>query len=252
MPTFSTLVELVQAVPAVLYEAEIGPTGTWTYVSPQLERLLGIPPSTFTGDAGAYVERIHPDDRSAVLTAERREVELAHTIDNVSTVEYRMLHADGSTVWVRDEARLVATPSVEVWRGVLIEVSRKHAVEEAFERAGTQVAGLLSEVGEQQPNSESVGAEALRISCRRCGAVHIATRARRCPICEADDLESRQLHATIAELANAQDRVRGLLDGITEHLDALHRQRDALERTWITPEPGSQVRIVAPEQGQAG
>ena len=135
--------DLVEDVPAVLYEAEPGPDARWLYVSSQLAELIGDEPETWMRDPGAYQARIHPDDRDAVLATEAREHELARGSAITHVSEYRMVRDDDSVVWIRDEARLAEDDGIAVWRGVLIDITKEHqagvALEEAHARAGELV-----------------------------------------------------------------------------------------------------------------
>ena len=69
--------------------------GTFQYVSPSAERILGYAPEELIGeDAFTYV---HPDDREAVVSA------FADSIDDESmtvATEYRLRRADGEYCWV--------------------------------------------------------------------------------------------------------------------------------------------------------
>ncbi|ABK42951.1 multi-sensor hybrid histidine kinase [Magnetococcus marinus MC-1] len=67
------------------------------YISPQIYTLLGYPPESWL-DLAVWQSRIHPDDRLATLTSMERI--LAQPREH--SMEYRMLAADGRTVWVRD------------------------------------------------------------------------------------------------------------------------------------------------------
>jgi PAS domain S-box-containing protein len=135
--------DLVEQVPAVLYEAEPGRDGHWLYVSTQLTELIGDDPDTWVSDPGAWLARIHPDDREAVVATEAREVELARGTAVTYVSEYRMVRDDGSVVWIRDEARLAEDQDPPVWRGVLIDITKEHqagaALDEAHARAGELV-----------------------------------------------------------------------------------------------------------------
>jgi PAS domain S-box-containing protein len=135
--------DLVEQVPAVLYEAEPGRDGRWLYVSTQLTELIGEEPEAWIADPGAYLARIHPDDRDAVVATESREFELARGTAVTYVSEYRMVRDDGSIVWIRDEARLAEDQEQPVWRGVLIDITKEHqagaALDEAHARAGALV-----------------------------------------------------------------------------------------------------------------
>ena len=135
---------LIEAIPVVVYEADTGRHGAWRYVSPQIETLLGYRTRDWIAEPDLWWERIHPDDRASVHSLERREVELAKTPGASSVSEYRMLHRDGSVVWVRDDARLVVPGSGQpYWRGVLSDITAERQTENALGEAYERYRGLI-------------------------------------------------------------------------------------------------------------
>jgi len=97
--------QLVEQVPAVTYVDEQDPaTGTWrsTYVSPQVEHMLGVPAEEARVDTATWAARVHSEDVDAAVAATERH----HRTGEALSVEYRMLRRDGSEVWIRDQATL--------------------------------------------------------------------------------------------------------------------------------------------------
>lgn len=90
------IVGLLGAVGAVVWEYD-WPTGRFTSVSEGCERLLGFSATEWMRP-GFWLERLHPEDRDAAVAYCRASTEqgLDHAF------EYRMIHADGRSVWVRD------------------------------------------------------------------------------------------------------------------------------------------------------
>jgi PAS domain S-box-containing protein len=68
--------ELMEWLPAVVYEADVEPSREWHYVSPQIEAMLGYSPEEWLADPDLWEERLHPDDRAEVVDLERREAEI--------------------------------------------------------------------------------------------------------------------------------------------------------------------------------
>ena len=58
----------------IIYISELGPEGRWTYISPQIEEILGYRASEWISDPGLWARRLHPEDRERVL-AEEEDVE---------------------------------------------------------------------------------------------------------------------------------------------------------------------------------
>ncbi len=123
---------LVEQAPVVIYAwdptrgtGEVAPH----FVSPQIEMLLGYSAAEWTADPGLRMDRIHPDDRAALMA---RAVE-AHRTGGEFHMEYRALHRDGSVVWIHDEANPVrwdpdGHPTLV--QGVMVDITRTKAAEE--------------------------------------------------------------------------------------------------------------------------
>jgi diguanylate cyclase (GGDEF)-like protein/PAS domain S-box-containing protein len=119
---------LVERLPVVTYRAELGPSGRWTYVSPQIENMTGYSPDEWMADPDLWFERLHPDDREEVTRAEERCDRVGGRLD----IEYRILDRSGGVVWVRDEATSI--PSTDggprLVEGVLMDITeQRHAAE---------------------------------------------------------------------------------------------------------------------------
>ncbi|HET9671607.1 MAG TPA: ATP-binding protein [Actinomycetota bacterium] len=130
-PPFRSLVE---RVPAIVYVDPAGPGPTSpTYISPYITQLLGYAPEDATRGPEWWASILHPDDRERVLA------EWAHCDDTGEPYagEYRLLAADGRTVWIRDEAVLLRDErgaSVH-WQGVMLDVTAAKQAQEDLEHA---------------------------------------------------------------------------------------------------------------------
>ncbi len=137
--------DLIEWLPATIYEAEFGPDGEWYYVSPHMEQLLGYTPEEIISDAALYYTRLHPDDRDEVMELERTEAEMARRADATVVSEYRMLNRAGGVVWVRDEARMVVPDGgAPFWRGVLIDITEARVAERALAESHDRYRGLVT------------------------------------------------------------------------------------------------------------
>ena len=127
---------LVERLPAIVYVSEAGIDAPWHYVSAQSEAILGFAPEEWLADPYLWARRIHPEDRERVFA---RELELE---EPGAPEEYRMIHRDGRTVWVRDHAALLADELGRLrWHGVLSDITdRKLAEAESQRRAAQQAA----------------------------------------------------------------------------------------------------------------
>jgi len=117
---------LVEKLPAIVYEAEFGEDGAWTYVSPQIEEMLGFSPDRWMAEPDLWWRRLHPDDRSRVLADEARSRRTGEALRS----EYRMVAGDGRVVWFRDEATIVGDGDRPFMQGLMFDVSDEKRAEE--------------------------------------------------------------------------------------------------------------------------
>ena len=131
--TYRTLVE---QVPAVVYEAGLQPGEPWTFVSPQIETLLGYTVEEWLANPGLWLHRLVPDDRDRVRAAEARRLAAADADGHgVQVLHYRMRRADGREIWVRDESSIVGDQTgPRLLRGVMVDATREKQLEARLER----------------------------------------------------------------------------------------------------------------------
>ena len=113
---FQVLAESINVVP---YSFRVGVRGWLDYVGPQVEAMLGYPAPDWT-QQNFWREHVHPEDIEAILAQEHK---LVPTGENYE-LEYRMIAADGRTVWIRDIVRM-SNPADggKVGFGVLVDIS---------------------------------------------------------------------------------------------------------------------------------
>ena len=61
---------IVNGSRGIIYISELGPDGRWTYVSPQVDEILGFTAAEWISDPGLWARQLHPDDRERVLAEE--------------------------------------------------------------------------------------------------------------------------------------------------------------------------------------
>jgi diguanylate cyclase (GGDEF)-like protein/PAS domain S-box-containing protein len=128
---------LVEQLPAILYIADAGVEGRWHYVSPGVRDILGFTPEEWMADADLWARQVHPEDRDRVFAREDKLVE--PTVPD----EYRMLHRDGTIVWVRDEAALVRDAEGRYrWHGVMLDITDRKLTEAELERRADEQAAV--------------------------------------------------------------------------------------------------------------
>jgi two-component system cell cycle sensor histidine kinase/response regulator CckA len=111
---------LLDDLDAIIWEADPR-TVRFSFVSQKAERLLGYPIERWLAEPDFWVNLIHPDDRDrAVATC-------AAAVNDVQdhTFDYRVISADGRTLWMRDVVHVTADergrPSR--LRGVMLDIT---------------------------------------------------------------------------------------------------------------------------------
>jgi diguanylate cyclase (GGDEF)-like protein/PAS domain S-box-containing protein len=121
---------LVERLPVVTYSAELGPSGRWTYVSPQIEDMTGYTAEEWMADPELWFRRLHPSDREEVVRAEA----IVERDGGRLEIEYRLLARSGDIVWVRDEA--TSTPGRDgvsgFVEGVLVDITEQRRAAESL------------------------------------------------------------------------------------------------------------------------
>ena len=137
---------IVENTPAISYqELPIGPvydaTSTMSYVSPQIQSILGYEPEVWSSTPGYWAQIVHPDDLPAVLAEGARCTATGEPYSQ----DYRMIAADGRVVWFRDESHLItdADGVPLVWQGVMIDVTDRKEAEEQLRRAQERLQALV-------------------------------------------------------------------------------------------------------------
>jgi diguanylate cyclase (GGDEF)-like protein/PAS domain S-box-containing protein len=121
---------LAEQIPAIVYVDLVDETMATTFVSPQIEALLGITPQEYIDDPDLWTKRLHPDDREEALATYLQGRESGEPF----TFEYRLLASDGTPVWFRDSAVVVLDENGDpaYIEGVMLDITdRKNAEEHA-------------------------------------------------------------------------------------------------------------------------
>ncbi len=112
---------LLENIPVITYINDLSVESRTTYVSPQIQKLLGYSQDEFLNDPSLWVEIIFPDDRERVL-AENLRTTQTHEKFNM---EYRLIAKNGNIVWAKDEAILVYDENgqPQYWLGVWSDIT---------------------------------------------------------------------------------------------------------------------------------
>jgi diguanylate cyclase (GGDEF)-like protein/PAS domain S-box-containing protein len=136
---------LVEQLPLISYvDSPDNPVSAPRYLSPQIEAVLGRAPEEWLATPGVYEQAIHPDDREWVIAEKRRAYERGDAL----RCEYRMLAADGRTVWVEDQSVLVHPPGggLPFRQGFALDITDRKLAEQALHGAEARFRTLVEQL----------------------------------------------------------------------------------------------------------
>ncbi len=119
---YKTLLESTNAIPWKIDWK----TMRFTYIGPQIETLLGWSASSWK-NIDDWVERMHPDDREAVVNfcVAQSQAGTDHEVD------YRALKKDGHYVWIRDVTHVIRNgDEVDSLVGFMFDISERKKTED--------------------------------------------------------------------------------------------------------------------------
>ncbi len=121
---------LLEATSVIPWEAD-AQTWVFTYVGPQAKALLGYLPEQWY-EKDFWVSHIHPEDRDSTI-------EFCESSSKSLTdfeFDYRMIAADGRTVWLNDVVNVVTKNGVpQVLRGFMQDITERKEVEAALQES---------------------------------------------------------------------------------------------------------------------
>jgi len=126
----------------ILWRAKL-PGFQTIFTSKHVETILGYSVQAWTTQADLWINRIHPEDREWVLAFTARATEEGRSHD----FEYRMISADGQTVWLRNIVNVVVEngrPKEVV--GISVDITERKRAQEAL----SGIARKLVEAQEQE------------------------------------------------------------------------------------------------------
>jgi len=118
---------LLEATNVIPWEAD-AQTWAFTYVAPQVKTLLGYPSEQWY-EEDFWVSHLHPEDRDFTI-------KFCETSSKTLTdfeFEYRMIAADGRTVWLNDVVNVVTENGApQLLRGFMQDITKRKTTENAL------------------------------------------------------------------------------------------------------------------------
>jgi PAS domain S-box-containing protein len=121
---------IVEHVPSVIYLDRVGPPMESLYVSPMIERMMGVTSEEWMADQDLWLELAHPEDRQFVSDGYFGAAEAG----DPWSAEYRIITRDGRTIWVHDETTFLHDEdgNPTYIQGVISDVTARKLAEQAL------------------------------------------------------------------------------------------------------------------------
>jgi PAS domain S-box-containing protein len=125
----------LKSVRAMVWNAD-APTFRTTFLSGQVEEILGFSSQAWLDDPDLWKKQLHPKDRDWVLEYSRKAVQEGRDHE----FDYRMVAANGRTIWLHQVVNLVCEPGQPMHlAGISIDISELKHVQERLEILGGRI-----------------------------------------------------------------------------------------------------------------
>jgi PAS domain S-box-containing protein len=122
---------LVEQVAAISYIAELGITGKWFYVSPQIESITGFSQDEWLEHSRDWIRHIPQEDHAVIEAAEESSLR-----GERFQAEYRIVRKDGTIIWVSDTAVVVSgSDSHPVMEGIIVDITERKLLENQLQQS---------------------------------------------------------------------------------------------------------------------
>lgn len=126
---------LVHSIDGIVWECSPG-SERFTFVSRQTERILGYDVEAWLREPSFWQSKLHPEDAAQAVACRRRMFERRQPY----RCEYRMLAADGRTLWIRESGVVLAEQDRPfAIRGILQDITDQKAAAEKLDQLNRQV-----------------------------------------------------------------------------------------------------------------
>jgi PAS domain S-box-containing protein len=157
---------LLAVSPAIIYTTKASGDFRCTFVSENLEPIMGYSPDEMTTDPKCWPDHLHPGDAPRVFEEMRPLIQ-----GGGGAVEYRFRHRDGHYIWIQDTFRVIeddqGRPAEIV--GSWADISARKTAEQALGERMALMNDLETLVGASEPGHHLYhpGVRGLRLHVRQ-------------------------------------------------------------------------------------
>jgi len=134
---------LINSIDGIVWE-RMPDSSRFTFVSRQSESILGYAPQNWLDQPNFWAEKLHPQDAA-------KAAQTGHNLaaqGQPYTYEYRMLAADGRTVWIRESATvLIENGQPIALRGILLDITRQKRDAEQLDKLNRKLIDTSRQAG---------------------------------------------------------------------------------------------------------
>lgn len=117
--------DLIDSIDGIVWEGNSEEPGI-TFISKKSKAILGYSPEEWIADDYFWRKIIHPEDRDWVIEKSSKCARERKPFDS----EYRMIHKNGNTIWVRDIVSIYYESENSIkFRGILIDITKSKQFE---------------------------------------------------------------------------------------------------------------------------
>jgi PAS domain S-box-containing protein len=118
---------LLEHLPIIVYVNPVERMTHTTYISPQIETILGYTSEEWVADPEFWQTRLHPEDRESVM----KNIAQSDLTGNPFDMEYRIFARDGRVVWFEDQMLLIRDDKGQpiYWQGLAIDITKRKEAE---------------------------------------------------------------------------------------------------------------------------
>ncbi len=128
---------LIHSIDGIVWE-RTPDTFQFTFISRQSKEILGYQPQAWLEQPNFWEEKLHPKDAAKAIHTGHDLAARAQPY----TYEYRMIAADGRTVWIRESGTVLVEKGRPVaMRGIFLDVTRQKLDAEQLDKLNRQLMG---------------------------------------------------------------------------------------------------------------
>jgi PAS domain S-box-containing protein len=134
---------LIHSIDGIVWE-RTPDTSRFTFISRQSEKILGYAPQAWLDQPNFWEQKLDPQDAAKIIQTGR---ELAKRGEPYS-YEYRMIAADGRTVWIRESGMVLMENGQPVaMRGIFLDITRQKSDARQLDKLNRQLMDTSRQAG---------------------------------------------------------------------------------------------------------